>query len=129
MSKFYVTCGSLELVVSAESARQAAMRLIDEAMAGQIWIYDDAGLSDTDRRDHLVHEALLHLASEITVSERGLGRCDAGCFGVPELLEEWHCLMTAVNRLFVAAGLAPRPVLAVPQPQPQPQKPAPRFPR
>ncbi len=124
MSKFYVTCGSLELVVTAESARQAAMRLIDEAMAGQIWIYDDAGLSDADRRDHLVLEALLHLASEITVSERGLGRWDAGCFGVPELLEEWHCLMTAVNRLFVAAGLAPRPVLSTPT-----QKNSPRFPR
>lgn len=114
MSKYYVTCGSLALVVTADSPQQAAMRLLDEAMASQIWIYDDCGLSDGDRRDHLVLEALLHLASEISVSERGLGRCDGGRFGVPELLEHWHCMMTAVSRLFVAAGLAPRPVLPGP---------------
>jgi hypothetical protein len=87
------------------------MRLLDEAMAPHVWIYDDGALDDSQRRDHLVLEALLHLASRVSVSERGLGKCDAGQFGVPELLEQWHCLMTAVSRLFVAAGLAPRRVL------------------
>ncbi len=111
MSKYYVSCGSLELIVTAESAHQAAIRLLDEALSSHVWIYDDAGLSDAERRDHLVLEALLHLASGVLVSERGWGRCDAGQFGVPELLEHWHCLMTAVSRLFVAAGLAPRRVL------------------
>lgn len=125
MSKYYVTCGSLELIVTAESAHQAAVRLLDEAMASHVWIYDDADLSDADRRDHLVLEALLHLASTVMVSERGLGKCDAGQFGVPELLEHWHCLMTAVSRLFVAAGLAPRRVL----PAPALQSTCPRVPR
>jgi hypothetical protein len=111
MSKYYVTCGGTQWIVQAESARQAAMRLLDELLAEHIWIYDDADLSEQDRRDHLVIESLLHLATEIHVSERGTGRCDAGTFGVPELLDDWDRLMTAVSRLFVAAGLAPRRVL------------------
>ncbi len=125
MAKFYVTCGSVQWVVDAESARQAAVRLMDELMGEHVWIYDDADLSEQDRRDHLVLEALLHLGNEVWVSERGINRCEAGVFGVPELLEEWDRLMTAVSRLFVAAGVVPRRVLPAPQPTPA----APRVPR
>ena len=105
MSKFYVACGSQTLVVAAESAKQAAMRLIDETMAAHIWIYDDADLSEQNRRDHLVLEALLHLGSSISVSERGMGKSDAGTFGVPELLDEWHRLMVCIHLMLVTAGL------------------------
>lgn len=125
MSKYYVTCGELELVVIAPSAEQAAVRLLDQAMASHVWIYDDPGLSDSERRDHLVLEALLRLGTEVLVSERGRGRADAGRFGVPELLEDWHRMMTAVSRLFVAAGLAPRQHL----PEPPQDGPSPRLPR
>lgn len=111
MSKFYVVCGSQSLVITAPTAQHAAMRLMDEVMAAHVWIYDDADLSEHDRRDHLVLEALLHLGSSVDVSERGVGRCDAGKFEVPELLEQWHRLMTGISRLFVAAGLVPRRVL------------------
>ncbi len=111
MSKFYVVCGSQSIVIAAPSAQHAAMRLIDEAMAAHVWIYDDADLSEQDRRDHLVLEALLHLGSSVAVSEQGLGHGEAGKFEVPELLEQWHRLMTGISRLFVAAGLAPRRVL------------------
>ncbi|MEZ6134744.1 MAG: hypothetical protein R3C53_07535 [Pirellulaceae bacterium] len=107
MSKFYVSCGTHTLVVAAESAQQAAMRLIDELLAAHAWIYEDETLDEQTRREHLVFEALLHLASEVHVSERGLGRTDAGQFGVPELLDEWHQLMTAVSKLFAAAGIDP----------------------
>ncbi len=110
MSKFYVTCGSHTIIVTAANAEQAATRLIDEVLAAHIWIYDDAGLSDQDRRDHLVLEALLHLGTQVKVSQRGLDRDDAGTFDVPELLEQWHRLMSGVSRLFVAAGLVPRRV-------------------
>lgn len=111
MSKFYVACGSYSLIITAETAEHAAMRLIDEVMAAHVWIYDDAGLTEQDRRDHLILEALLHLGSSVAVSQRGIGRCDAGSFEVPELLEQWHRLMTGLSRLFIAAGLAPRRVL------------------
>ncbi len=111
MSKYYVVCGSHSLLIEAPSAELAAMRLMDETMAAHVWIYDDAGLSEQDRRDHVILEALLHLGTSVLVSQRGFGRCDAGQFGVPELLEQWHRLMTGISRLFVAAGLAPRRVM------------------
>ncbi|QDS87488.1 hypothetical protein EC9_16670 [Rosistilla ulvae] len=111
MAKFYVSCGSQTLIISAPTAEFAAMRLMDEAMAAHAWIYDDADLSEQDRRDHLSLEALLHLSSTVRVSECGLGRSDAGQFEVPMLLDQWHRLMTGVSRLFVSAGLEPRRVL------------------
>lgn len=108
MSKYYVSCGNHHWVVLADSPESAALRLLDELLGEQLWLYDDVGLTEQDRRDHLVIEALLHLGTEIRVSERGLGRAEAGRFGVPEMLDQWDRLMTAVSRLFLAAGLAPR---------------------
>jgi len=113
MSKFYATCGSQTLIIVAATAEHAAMRLIDEAMGAHVWIYDDAELNEQDRRDHLVLEALLHLGTSVMISERGFNRCEAGQFDVPELLEQWHRLMTGLARLFSAAGLAPRRITPV----------------
>lgn len=81
------------------------MRLIDEALSPHLWIYSDNDLTEQQRRDHLVLEALLHLGATVAVSERGLNRDDAGEFGVPELLDEWHKLMTGLSRLLDAAGI------------------------
>lgn len=111
MSKFYVVCGSQNLVVTAPSARHAALRLLDEVLATHLWIYEDAGLAEQDRHDHLVLEALMHLGTIVLVSERGLGHSESGSFEVPELLSEWHKLMTGISRLLVIAGLDPRRVL------------------
>ncbi len=111
MSKFYVVCGSQNLIVSAPSAKHAALRLLDEALAAHLWIYEDAGLAEQERHDHLVLEALMHLGTTVLISERGLGNGEAGNFGVPELLAEWHKLMTGISRLLVVAGLDPRRVL------------------
>ena len=108
MSKYYVTCGTHQLLITAECAEQAAMRMMDELMSPHAWIYDDAELSEQTRRDHLVLEALLHLQPEVIVSERGFGRDEAGQYGTPELIDRWHKLMTGLSRLFVAAGLVPR---------------------
>jgi len=99
MSKYYVTCGAKSLVVNAESAETAAMRLIDLTMAEHTWIYNDAGLREQDRRDHIALEALLNLGTRVLVSERGAGRNEALEVGTPELVEQWHQLMTALNRL------------------------------
>jgi len=99
MSKYYVTCGAKCLIVNAESAETAAMRLIDLAMAEHTWIYNDAGLREQDRRDHIALEALLNLGTRVLVSERGTGRNDALEVGAPEQVEQWHQLMTALSRL------------------------------
>ncbi len=100
MSKFYVTCGEKSLVVIADSAETAAMRLMDASLAEHTWIYSDSELREQDRRDHIALEALLNLGTTVMVSERGLGRGEVLEVGVPELLEQWHQLMTALSRLF-----------------------------
>ncbi len=111
MAKFYATCGSHALTLSAPSAEFAAMRLMDEALAAHVWIYEDLQLSEQQRRDHLVLEALLHLDTTVRVSEVGLGHSDAGDFGVPELLDQWHRLMTGLSLMVIAVGLKQRRVL------------------
>lgn len=124
MAKYYASCGSQTLTMTADSAQFAAMRLIDEAMAAHVWIYDDADLSEQDRRDHLVLEALLHLAPAVSVSQRGLGRNDAGEIGVPELIEQWHRLMAGLTVMSISVGLSNRRVLPPSiEPNPGPSNP------
>lgn len=111
MAKFYATCGSQTLTIAAASAQHAAMRLLDEALAAHVWIYEDDTINESDRRDHIVLEALLHLSPTVLVSERGVGRADAGEFGVPELLDQWHRLMMGLSAMIEAVGLSERRLL------------------
>lgn len=110
MSKYYVQCGPLEVILSASSVDQAAMAALDRTLQTHLWIYDDRGLSDLNRRDHLMLEALFHLEPVIRISEQGFDRRDAIQIGTPETVDRWHRLMTGMNRLFVAAGLPPRAI-------------------
>ena len=111
MAKYYASCGSQTLTISAPTAQFAAMRLIDEAMAAHVWIYDDANLSEQVRRDHLVLEALLHLGAKVCVSQRGPGRTDDGAVGVPERLDQGHMLMMGLSKMTISVGLTGRNVL------------------
>jgi hypothetical protein len=126
MSKFYASCGSQSLIITALTARHAALKLLDQTLAAHVWIYDDVELSEQDRRDHLTLEALLHLDSSIAVSERGTGRSEAGVFEVPLLLEEWHRLMVGVSRLLTENGLDASRVLPKLQGEPSTQPKQPR---
>ena len=110
--KFYVQCGPVQMILSAESPRCAAVSALGRSLEPHLWIYDDAGLSDQNRRDHLMIEALLHLEPVVSISERGFDSADAVRFGTPEIVAQWHDLMTGMNRLFAAAGLLPRPLAA-----------------
>lgn len=107
MSKYYVQCGSLELVISRETAECAAIAAIDRFMAPHLWIYEDELLCDSDRLRHLMLEALLHLPSEICVSEQGFNRPDCIRISVPETVETWHAMIVAFNRLFFLARVVP----------------------
>jgi hypothetical protein len=113
MSKYYVQCGPIEVILVADSNEQAAMAALDRTLQTHLWIYDDPGLTDLDRRDHLMLEALFHLDPVIRISEQGFDRADALRVGTPETVDQWHRLMTGINRLFVAAGLAPRAMSAL----------------
>ena len=128
MAKFYIQCGSIEVVLTADSAEQAALSALDRSLQQHLWIYDDEGLSEEDRRLHLMLEALLHLAPTIKISEQGFDREDAAHIGTPETVDHWHKLMVGMNRLFVAAGLAPRPMSSVAGAKPMDDV-SPRMPR
>lgn len=108
MSKFYVESGLVRQVLDAESVEMAALAVIDSVMKAHVWIYDDSSMSDEIRRDHLMVEALCCLDATITVSEIGFERADAAVCGTPEMVDEWHLLMTRLSDLYVAAGLPSR---------------------
>lgn len=108
MPKYYVQCGPVEIVLSAETLESAAVAALDRALRVHLWIYDDPGLTDLNRRDHLMIEALCHLDPVIRISERGFDRDDADLIGTPEAVDRWHRLMTSISELYVAAGLPPR---------------------
>ncbi len=110
MSKYYVQCGPIEVILVADSEEQAAMAALDRTLQTHLWIYDDPGLTDLDRRGHLMLEALFHLDPVIRISERGFDRTDAMEVGTPDTVDQWHRLMTGINRLFIAAGLPPRAI-------------------
>lgn len=110
MAKFYVQCGNLRVVLAADSVECAAMAGLERALQSHLWIYDDLDLSDDDCRMHLMLEALMHLQPTVRVSEQGFDRDDAVAVGTPETIDRWHRLMIGINRLFVAAGLLPRPI-------------------
>jgi len=107
MPKFYVQCGSIEVVLLADRPESAALAALDRALQTHGWIYSDPRLNDQTRHDHLVLEALLHLDPQIRVSERGFERTDADQIGTPEIIHQWHALMTAINRLCTTVGFSP----------------------
>lgn len=108
MSKFYVQSGELRLVLVAETVELAAIAAVDTIMSQHLWIYEEETLRDEIRRDHLMVEALCQLDAVIQINERGFDREDSVLIGTPEVVEEWHLLMTRLSGLFVAAGLPPR---------------------
>ena len=112
MAKFYVQCGPVECVLLAETPQSAAMSALDKLLQAHLWIYDDPGLREQDCRSHLMLEALMHLEPSVRVSERGFDRDDAIHIGTPETVDQWHRLMVAMQRLFVAAGLGTRSVVS-----------------
>ncbi len=128
MPKFYVQCGPIRTILQAESGRHAAMSALDHTLQSHLWIYDDPELSEQDRQDHLMLEALLHLEPAVEVSEIGFDRADAELYSVPQLIVRWHRLMIGMNRLFAAAGLGPRSMATVAGVQLVPSV-APRLPR
>lgn len=108
MAKFYVQCGPIETVLIADSAEQAAMAAINRSLQSHLWIYDDPDMHEADCRDHLMLEALLHLAPSLLVSEQGFDRSDAIQIGTPDTILLWHKLMISVQRMLAVHGLPPR---------------------
>ncbi len=130
MAKFYVQCGPLKIILTADSPSQAAISALDRFLQPHLWIYDDAMLSEQECRDHLMLEALMHLDPTLRISERGFDGSDAMQIGTPDAIDQWHSLMVGMRRLFIEAGLGHRTVVEVAQTSPQVQSvQSPRLPR
>lgn len=108
MPKFYAQCGTLSVVLSADSPEQAALSVLDQNLQNHLWIYDDPDLDEQLQQDYLMVEALLYLDPSIRISEQGFDRGDAIELGVPEVVLRWHALMACLHALVADAGLAPR---------------------
>ena len=113
MAKYYVECGPIQVIISADSVDSAAMSALDTSLQSHLWIYDDNQLTEQDCRDHLMLESLMHLDPAIRVSEQGFDRADAIYIGTPETVDRWHKLMMGMQKLFITAGLAPRSMSSV----------------
>ena len=113
MPKYYVQSGPVEEVVVADSLSHAAMAAVDRRFQRHRWIYEDGDLSDLDRQDHLMLEALCHLDPSLQISERGFDREDAHLIGTPETVARWHRLMTEMHRLAFAARKSNSDLFAV----------------
>lgn len=113
MSKYYVQCGPVEVVVVADSLSKAAMSVLDRHFQSHRWIYEDEGLSDLDRQDHVMLEALCHLDPSLRISERGFDRDDANEIGTPDMVGQWHRLMTERHRPAFAVRRPTSGLLAV----------------
>ncbi|OYP28935.1 hypothetical protein [Rhodopirellula sp. MGV] len=105
MAKYYVGCGQTELVLESESIESAALAVMDRVLVPHLWIYDDPGLSDRDCLEHLMLEALLHLPTEILVSEIGFGGRDQISIPLPDTIQQWHNFMVGMREIFTEAGL------------------------
>ena len=76
MSKFYVKCGPIQTILNANSVEQAALSALDQVLQSHLWIFDDPGLSEQDRRD----KVLALLCSSQDARDRCLGReAASGC--------------------------------------------------
>jgi hypothetical protein len=105
MAKFYVQCGQTDLVLTNDSSESAGLAMIDRLLEPHLWIYDDPKLGEMECQQHLMLEALMHLPTEIRVSQQGFNRSDAESISVPETIQMWHALMVGIRRLFAKAGL------------------------
>ena len=113
MAKYYIQCGPIQTVLTAESTEKAALAALDRTLQTHLWIYDDPGLSEQDRHAHVMLEALCHLDPTLHISEKGFDRADAQSLDTQETVDRWHRLMVGMRRLFAVAGLPPRSMAEV----------------
>lgn len=94
MTKFYVQSGNLQLVISANNARGAALWAVHRALSVVLAFAGDDSENPTNAAGHR-----FKLADSIAVSQRGFDRPDSRRFDTLELVNEWSQLISALSRL------------------------------
>jgi len=98
MPKYYVKSGEVSVVVSAVDAEGAALWAIHRN-ADLPEVIESELCDETDWQDMLPEWASQELGDSISVSERGLGRADAGRFATGDAMTKYGQLLVAVERL------------------------------
>lgn len=96
MAKYYVTSGSLRVVVQAQDARSAALWAVHRALQQVLPEAEaDEGTACEDRagRSYMV------LSDTIELNEIGFDGYETQRFATDDLVSEWGKLMIAVNRM------------------------------
>jgi hypothetical protein len=101
MAKYYVQCGMSQQLVQAEDPRGAALWAVHQVIDQAIDL-ESIDWTDADEIENLdLIRVMLGLPEQISVSEIGFGRSEAGLFDTPDIMTEWNQLIIAVSRLQV----------------------------
>lgn len=99
MPKYYVKSGNMRHVLTACDAEGAAVTALDHFLEPHSWVFDDATLSEREKRAHLAIETLLTLDATLSVSQIGFGnKTDRMQFLTADLLDSHIRLATALRR-------------------------------
>ena len=98
MSKFYLTSGNIEFVVTAVDSEGAALWMINQVIDQT---FPPEQFDENDQPDELIDytEALDVFDDQIMVSEIGFGRDEAGILDSEWLFMKWFQLSSALNNL------------------------------
>ena len=99
MKKFYVTSGDCEQVIHAHDAEAAAIWSMNRFVSEFVDLESIDWFNEAEIDNFDLIEALLALGEDVRVSERGLGRCEAGHFDTADIMNQWHHLMIALRRM------------------------------
>lgn len=99
MAKYYVQSGNVQTVVSADDCEKAALWVIHKALQQVVPVYEDAELTPEEKSDVAVVEGIMVLGNSIKISEIGFDRSDAQELDTFNLVNHWHQLMIALDRL------------------------------
>ena len=99
MSKYYVQSGTMRQVIQARSSQKAAIWAVHQAMQ-QVLPMDD-GIDQTPESKSIAaeQEGVAVLSGRVTVIERGFDRGDATEYTTFEVVQQWHELVSTLDRL------------------------------
>lgn len=99
MPKYYVQCGTTQLIVQAEDAQGAALWGVHQIIDDHLDL-ESIDWTDPEEVENLeLIRVMLSLGDAVDVSEIGFGRSEAGQFDTPSIMTEWSQLIVAVSLL------------------------------
>ncbi len=129
MAKYYIQSGNVSFIVCACDTEGAALWVMHRVMDEKICEFEDAQATwQDDAEDRLdsddavsndedwsmevpqaipydaMLEGLAEFAEQISISEQGFGRCEAGQLQTEDIFHQWRQLMLAVDRLHDEMG-------------------------